>query len=132
MGFYELDTYLGKVQDVVLSEQYIELESASGAGVQMKTANRVETIPQESARRIKQPLSIVAVSLLTNRYQAFCRNGLKGCRSASQELAMKRTRTIKTRMSNSFREHTVCFRMPASDHYCIALWRHDFSDFIYD
>lgn len=109
-------TYLGKLQDTVVSEQDFELKPASGAGVQAKIANRADAVAQESSRILKHLLLVAVVNVLTECYQTLCWNDLKECSGAAQEMAVSSTATVINQIENGSREQTICFQMPDKGH----------------
>lgn len=92
--------------------------------------NRGGKIPQESARRIKALLSIAAAISLSCCYTLFFKNSRLSLAEYHTETTALANGTTEQRLYIKYRWDRLCFQMPVTGKFYIALTMHSFNDYI--
>lgn len=92
--------------------------------------SRGGTVPQESLRKLKLLLPLAARNLLCFCYKIFRKRCPECSESECVETGVAQGVTIEERLKNNSRVHTICFKMPDTGQYYIALTLYAFKEFL--
>lgn len=84
----------------------------------------------ESAKRIKVLLTVGATSALLSNYLILKKSARLCPLDFAEERIVSDNRNLEQKLTDASRKHPLCFRIPVTGQFYIALTRHSFNDHI--